>query len=283
MGSGAWLRRSAARWACVGRRNAALLGRAQREGADGAGRHAGDRQRAGGAAGGGAVGEARQVGAGGRPRPAARRRVGAYRHDPVEDAARDRPEPLGLARAGVLRPRVQGQAGHLGQRPRAAADQDPRPRGRGAAAPVHAQHGAERLRRGAVRRAERGRADDRRRRGQPCRLRARADRGRDGAVPAGQRAVRPAAGVRQRRDPRARAPAPDADGGGRRGDRGRVCDDLLRARRAGDAGRAARHDPRLRRPRDRRRLHPPDARPRDDRAARLRDRRRSRAASAGSR
>ena len=97
-----------------------------------------------------------------------------------------------------------------------------------------------------------------------CALRQCADRGGDAAAPAGERALRPDPGVRQRRDPRDRASAADADGDRRRGDRGRVCDDLLGARRAGDADREPGEHPRLRRPRDRRRFRAPDARPGDD-------------------
>src|SRR3569832_2088148 len=51
----------------------------------------------------GAIGQARQVGAGGRQGPAPGRCVRAYRHHPVEDAARNGAQPIGLARARLLR------------------------------------------------------------------------------------------------------------------------------------------------------------------------------------
>ena len=70
--------------------------------------------------------------------------------------------------------------------------------------------------------------------------------------------------LRQRRDAGARPAAAHADGDRRRRHRRRIRHHLLRARRAGDADRAAQHHPRLRRSRDRRRFHPPDARPRHD-------------------
>ena len=114
------------------------------------------------------------------------------------------------------------------------------------------------------------RADHRRRRDQPRRLRARADRRRHAAAPAGQRAVRRHARLRQRRDPRRSALPRSLTVVGARRDRHRIRDDLLGARRAGHADRAARHHPRFHRPRDHRRLRPPDARPRHADAARRR-------------
>ena len=91
------------------------------------------------------------------------------------------------------------------RRPGAAPAHDPRPRGRGAGAPVRAQHGAQTPSREArFLDPHRIEVDHRRRRDQPCRLRERADRRRHPPAPPGQRALRPHAGVRQRRDPRAR-------------------------------------------------------------------------------
>ena len=233
-------------------------------------RHAGHRQRAFGPPRRGAVGQARQIGAGGRQGPAPRRRLRAHRHHPVEDAARDGAQPFRLARARLLRPRLPGQAGHFDRRSGRAPAQDARPRGRGAAAPVHAQHGQERARHGEVPRSQQGQPDHRHRRLQRGRFRQCADRGRHAAAPAARRALRQDPRLRQRRDAGTRPSAAYADGDRRRRHRRRICDDLLGARRAGDAGRAAQHHPRFRRPRDRRRFHPPDARPRHDDPARQR-------------
>ena len=69
-------------------------------------------------------------------------------------------------------------------------------------------------------------------------LRPCADLGRHQAAPADQRAVRRQAHLRQRRDAGARPSAAHADGDRRRRHRRRIRDDLLRARRAGDADRA---------------------------------------------
>ena len=79
---------------------------------DGQLRHARHRQRPVRAPRRGPGGQARQVGAGGRQGPAARRRLGPHRHHPVQDAARDGAQPVRLARARLLRPRLPGQAGH---------------------------------------------------------------------------------------------------------------------------------------------------------------------------
>ena len=57
-------------------------------------------------------GQARQVGPRRREGPPGRRCFGPYRHDPVQDAARDGAQSLGLARARLLRPLLPGQAGH---------------------------------------------------------------------------------------------------------------------------------------------------------------------------
>ena len=74
--------------------------------------------------------------------------------------------------------------------------------------------------------------------------------------------------ARQRRIHRQPARAQEPDRRRRRGHRARIRDDLLRARRAGDADRTARDAARLHRPRGGRSFHLPDARSRHDLAAR---------------
>jgi len=57
------------------------------------------------------------------------RSVGAHRHHPFQDPPRDGAEPFRLARAGLLRPQLPGQAGHLRGGSAEAPAHDSRPRG----------------------------------------------------------------------------------------------------------------------------------------------------------
>ena len=148
-------------------------------------------------------GQARQVGAGGREGPPGRRRLGAHRHDPLEDAARDRAEPDRLARARLLRPRLPGQAGHRGRGPDGAAAQDARPRGRCAGAPVRPQRACKHVRGTAASSIRTGsRSPPTTARSQVYRRRAVPDRRRHAAVPPGYVPFNGAHGARQRRDRR---------------------------------------------------------------------------------
>ena len=173
---------------------------------------------------------------------------------PVEDLARDGAQPFGLAGARVLWARLPGEEGHRGQGPRGAAAEDARPRDRGAGAPVRAERGEDLCGRGAVHRSPYAGGGGRGERG--AHLRGREDHPRrgDDAAPAQGCAVQRPQRVRQRQYRDRAACAAQPDGGGRRGHRHRVCDDLFGPRRAGDDHRAARQFPRVHRPRDRRRV-----------------------------
>ena len=171
-------------------------------------RHAGDRQRAGRAARRDAVGQARQVGAGRRQAAGG---SAASRCTPAPSRRRRCARPCSTSRAGASAASTAAATGS--SRTSRSSDlvqrlqQDARPRGRGAAAPVHAQHGAQSA--CAEARfidAEHGRADHRRRRAsaRPASTNA--------LIAVGTRPHRPAnvpfdrqAHLRQRRDAGARA------------------------------------------------------------------------------
>ena len=206
-----------------------------------------------------------KIGAGCRQGPQAWRRVGPYRHHPVQDAARNRAQSFGLARARLLRPGLPGEAGHFDRRSDPAPAQDARPRGRGPAAPVHAQRGQEPSCRSQASSAPTAP------RSPPRPARSAKSGFANALISVGTRPHRPdnipfdqQAHFRQRRHSGTRRPAAHADRHRRRRHRRRVCHDLLRPRCSGHADRAARDHPRIRRPRNRRRFHPPDARPRHD-------------------
>ena len=208
-------------------------------------------------------------------RPPGRRRLGAHRHDPVQDPARDGAQPLRLARARLLRPRLPGEEGHRGRGPAPAPAHDARPRGRGARAPVRPQR---RARRCAARRASSIRTGSR----STGRARRDAQLFEADALRASRSAPRPfrpdympfdgehVLDSDEILDLKPHAAQPD--GGRRRRHRRRVRHHLLRARRAGDADRAARDHARLHRPRAHRRVHPRPARPRHRVPARLQGR-----------
>ena len=67
---------------------------------------------------------------GGRTRSQGRRRFGAHRYHPLQNAQRDRLELVRLARTGLLRPRLPGQEGDHRLRPHEAPAHHPKPRSR---------------------------------------------------------------------------------------------------------------------------------------------------------
>ena len=135
--------------------------------------------------------QARALRSRGREGPSCRWRLGSHRHDSLEDAARDGAQPLGLARARLLRSRLPRQAGHRGRRPDGAHGQDARPRGRGPRPPVPSQRRADRARPRPLPRPAHDRDRDRQGRDAQDNRGARADRLRHAAVPSVARAFRP--------------------------------------------------------------------------------------------